>query len=603
MCEHLRSITVYGSKDVTLTLEECKNLRNGRENESDRDLVFKPVAVGGSAFFSVRSFLVVFLRGSLSRHVKWAGNPDLPLEDKERMNPRASFEMFMTSAVSEFTPWSTATVELLRVVRQGFSSQLYAEGLPADVQETFAHVSHELRTPFHGVMGALEMLAAGSGCMDVDEQRDIIDSALQCGGSMMGTLNDILDIAKDRNNTEVVQGLLPPSKPILMAVAAMRPFAATEKIELVHDTDNRLPDEVHQVVGDERRIKAIVQNLVNNAIKFTPSGGRVRVFLVVLDALQDVIDWWIKETERFGGDVWMGSPETGSNATTSGSSRPPTWHVYCIEDSGIGVLPADLPHLVTAYKQVSHGPAKSHAGTGLGLHICKAHVDAMSGALGIASTFSEEASSGGTLFAVVLPLCPAEVASAAQKEEDAAAAVATVKSGTKTASSARAGFPCCPDIGSRKIAFLVVDDNNVNIKLISHKIRRYFKSSNGDVQVLSATNGLAALDMHAAARTAQADPDAPVLIGIFVDFCMPEVDGIQCTERVRILEAAKRWRRIPIYGCTADATVQKCGAFRDAGADGVLPKPWDLGKLEGLCNAMVASLLDAEQEKIEGGKA
>ncbi|CAM9200985.1 unnamed protein product, partial [Hapterophycus canaliculatus] len=251
LCEHLRSVNVYGSKDATLTLEECKELRSGQEEGLDRDLVFKPLAAGGVAFFSVRSFLVVFLRANVSRHVKWAGDPDLPLNDDEPMHPRSSFEAFMKIAAAQFEPWTPATVELLRLVRHGFSSQLYAEGLPADLQETFAHVSHELRTPFHGVMGALEMLAAGNGSMNVDDQMDIIGSALQCGGSMMSTLNNILDIAKDRNNTEVAQSVFPALKPVLVAVAAMNPFAATEEIELTHDTETGLPDDSLHVVGDD----------------------------------------------------------------------------------------------------------------------------------------------------------------------------------------------------------------------------------------------------------------------------------------------------------------------------------------------------------------
>ncbi|CAM9566464.1 unnamed protein product [Scytosiphon promiscuus] len=599
LCGSLRSVTVYGSKDVTLTLDECEDLRSGKEDGSDSGLQFKRLAAGGVAFFSVRSFLVVFLRGSVSRHVKWAGDPDLPLNDEEPMHPRASFEMFMETAVADFNPWSPATVELLRLVRHGITSQLHAEGLPADVQETFAHVSHELRTPFHGVMGALEILAAGSGTMGVDEQTEIIDSALRCGGSMMGTLNEILDIAKDRNNSEVAQGLFRASRPVQVAVAAMSPFATTEAIELVHDADTGVPNDALPIVGDERRIKAIVQNLINNAIKFTPRGGKVRAYLVVLDLLQDVVDWWTKESERFGHSVWMGSPESDSRARESEPPRAPKWHVYCVEDSGIGVLPADLPHLVTAYKQVSHGPAKSHPGTGLGLHICRAHVAAMSGALGIASTFSEGAKSGGTLFAVVLPLCPAEPASAPQAEN--AAAVVSVAGGSKKAGGAGASTRC-PDIGARKIAFLVVDDNSVNVKLISHKIRTYFKSSSGNVQVISATSSVEAINKHAAIQTAQGDPDAPVLAGIFIDFYMPEGDGIEFTKRIRLLEAEKGWPRLPIYGCTADATVQRYAVFKDAGADGVLPKPWVSGQLEGFCNAMVAHVLNVERQKILGGK-
>lgn len=195
------------------------------------------------------------------------------------------------------------------MVRQGFSSQLYAEALPADLHETFARVSHELRTPFHGVMGALEILEAGNGTMGAEEQMDVIRSALRCGGSIMSTPNDILEIAKDRNNTEVARGRFSAPSPIDLVVTAMGLFAAAESVELTVDIGP--PDEVLEVTGDMRRIKAIVQNLVNNAIKFTPSGGKVRISLVVFDSLREVTDWWPKETGRLGAQTWITTSTSG----------------------------------------------------------------------------------------------------------------------------------------------------------------------------------------------------------------------------------------------------------------------------------------------------
>ncbi|CAN0229700.1 unnamed protein product, partial [Ectocarpus sp. 4 AP-2014] len=83
------------------------------------------------------------------------------------------------------------------------------------------------------------------------------------------------------------------SSPVLLTMAAMSPFAATESVDLVADTGPA--DGILEVIGDSRLIKGVVQNLVNNAIKFTPPGGKVRVFLVVLDSLQDATNWWAKE--------------------------------------------------------------------------------------------------------------------------------------------------------------------------------------------------------------------------------------------------------------------------------------------------------------------
>ncbi|CBJ33173.1 Phytochrome-like protein [Ectocarpus siliculosus] len=552
--EHSRSATVYGKKDISLTLSECIELLNG--DGPGETLCFRSLEAKGVAFFSVNTFLIVFLRENIADQIKWAGNPEAIMHDGEVVRPRASFQQFMGTPAVPFKLWSPATTDLLNMVRRGFSSKIYADALPAAQQETFAHVSHELRTPFHGVMGSLEMLEEGHGTMEAEEQLGTIHSAVRCGKSMLSTLDDILDIAKNRNNTEVARRRFAASSPILLAVDAMKPFAITESVELTAETGP--PDDTFEVVGDMRRIKTVVQNLVNNAIKFTPRGGKVAASHRVLDSLQDATDWWTKETNRFEASTWIGSPTGDMTAVASQDAR---WHVYCVEDSGVGVLPADLPHLVAAYKQVSHGVQKSYAGTGLGLHICKAHVEAMFGALGIASTFAEESTSGGTLFAVILPLCSVEEAGAVV------------------------------DAGSN------ADDHTVNVKLIEHKIRRHFRGSGADVQVLSATDGLMALDVQTAARHVRVGGSGGlVLAGIFMDFHLPNLDGIECTRRIRVLEAANGWPRVTICGCTADVTEGVRSSFQDAGGDEVILKPWRPGQVERACNVMVAKALDDDHQ-------
>ena len=584
LCEHSRTVTVYGNRGVSLTLGECKELGGGDRVQQDRELKFRSLQGRGVAFFSVRSSFIAFVRGSVARSVSWAGKPDDPKDGRELLHPRASFEKFMEVAAAKFQAWSPATVELLNTVRQTFASQLYAEGLPADLQETFAQVSHELRTPFHGVMGALEMLEAGQGSMGAEEQLDIIRSARRCGDSMMSTLDDILNIAKDRNNTEVAQARFIASSPISLAMAAMGPFASTESVGLVADTGPA--DSVLDVLGDCGRIKGVVQNLVNNAIKFTPNGGTVRTSLAVFDSLQDVTDWWDKEAVRFEARVWIGRPSI-DGVIGGGLRRKAKWHVYCVEDSGIGISPGDLPHTATAYRQVSKGASKLYAGTGLGLHICKGHVDAMFGALGIASTFSEEAQRGGSLFAVVLPLVLAEPTVVVEEGE--------VKNPTMDVLSEN---PWRGSIGSRRAVFLVVDDHKVNLKLIEHKIKRHMKSSGGDAEVLCAMSALSALDMYEATRSVRLE-DA-FLAGVFIDIHMPDIDGIECTRRIRLLEVERGWSRMIMCGCTADLTAKTQDNFKDAGGDDITTKPWHPGQLEAMCDIMVATQLDAE-EKNPGG--
>ncbi|CAM9439383.1 unnamed protein product, partial [Ectocarpus fasciculatus] len=593
-----RPVAVHGDKEISLTPDECKDLVN--EVGSGSAVLFKSLEAKGVAYFSVRSFLVAFLRGSIARHVKWAGKPDPPLLNKETEHPRASFEIFMEKAEAEFEPWSPATVDLLGIVRHGISSHLYAEALPVDLQEVFANLSHELRTPFHGVMGSLDILQAEHAGMDVAQRHEVIDAAVLCGASMLSTLNNMIDVAKDRTNLTVARNRFITSRPIDLTVAAMRPLAAKKGIELATEVSIGSCT-FTATVGDERRVRHVVQILVSNAVKFTPSGGKVEASLFVFASLQDTANWWAEQTARFDDNVWIGESlatdgvesmagvASGSEPGASSTSAAHRWYMYCVKDTGVGIQKESLGHLVMAYRQVSHGMSKVHQGAGLGLNVCKIHVDAMSGGMGIATTFSEDSNEGrgGTLFAVALPLllCPPAGGGGESGGENGAKGAGPHKT----------------------IALLVVDDQKMNTKLMERKIAIVFEHSHTGVQVLLATDGVTALEAFLVARKGEAksnDGAGPiVLAGVFMDFHMPNMDGIECTRRIRQKEAESGWPPVPICGYTADTTQETRERFQDAGGDDIIYKPWQQGQVNDVCNAMLAKTLQQKSDEGRGGCA
>lgn len=399
------------------------------------------------------------------------------------------------------------------------------------------------------------------------------------------TLSDILDIAKDRNNTELSCTEFAASSPIRRTMSAMHQFGAQKSLELISNIDPAVGELT--VTGDERRIKHIVQNLVNNAIKFTHLGGKVSTSLLVFEELEDAKVWWSKQAARFESHCWKGVTEaerTGETAVPGeGVNEQMRWFVYSVEDTGVGVSRGDLLLLTSAYRQLSQGASKAYAGTGLGLHISNIHIRTMSGSLGIASTFcgkGESKSNQGTLFACILPLrvretTPGEVeGNATPTHEDQ---IETTKKLSL----------------SRKMTFLVADDHPVNIKLLQHKIMKAF-GEGGRVVVATAIDGEMALDTWNAARQS-AEDDGSILAGVFMDFHMPDMNGMECTARIRRLEAEHGWPRTPISGCTADPTERTKKIFDLAGGDEVLFKPWRPGQVESMCHRMVARALEAER--------
>ncbi|CAN0318489.1 unnamed protein product, partial [Pylaiella littoralis] len=570
LCQILQPVSTYGNKDVSLTPKECRHLLD--ETGSAHTVLYTSLGAREVAFFSVCWLLVAFLRKrSMVRHVRWTGKPDAPLNDPEKSHPRASFETFMQLAEGKPEPWSELSTDLLSTMRLGVSSFLFAEVLPAGVQEVFAQVSHELRTPFHSVMGWLEILRTGRADMSVAETDEIIDAAILSGTSMMSTLDNIIDIAKDRDNSEVTLGRFIASRPIHMIMLSMQQYATMKMVELTTSfstesteppasTTGTMPTEdgdstnLQEVIGDERRIKHIV------AVKFTPGRGKVQTSLLGFDSWQDVTEWWKEEKVRFRSNSWLGKSlstgseedaaasgagsgsesglESGSESgsvpgASSSSRRTRRWYVYCVEDTGVGIGEGDLWHLMKVYRQVSRGPRKSFQGIGLGLHICKTHVEVMLGGLGVTSTLADQGSEGkGGTFV------------------------------TATAVSAIVGAPSvCGNGGDgdntitgpgKNIAFLVVDDHESNVKLMEKKLGMLFKHSGDGVRVLTANAGLMALEVLAATRNRESKSNSSnvegervtsVLVGVFMDFHMPNMDRIECTRRIRQLEAERGWER------------------------------------------------------------
>ena len=367
----------------------------------------------------------------------------------------------------------------------------------------------------------------------------------------LSTLTDILDIAKDRNNTTLIYSTFSAATPVLQTMAAMKPFGQRKSVHFDHKIDPAAAELT--VEGDERRIRHVVQNLVNNAIKFTPEGGRASVSLLAFDSLRGAREWWDEQAARFESHCWKGQVEEADDAATR-------WFVYSVEDTGVGVSRGDIPLLTSAYRQLSHGASKEYAGTGLGLHISNGHIRTMSGGLGIASTRAPgDEDNSGTIFAFILPLrLKSEQIGTVMDEDDSAATA--------------------PDV-SGPMLFFIADDHVVNVRLLEHKIMKSFPE--GSVKVVSANDGVELVEKWKNVKT-----KGEVVDGVFMDFHMPRMDGTECTVKLRSLEEDNGWSRTPIWGCTADPTERAIKLFNDAGGDGALFKPWKKGDVEAACGSM-----------------
>lgn len=584
LCERSQSVNVYGDEKLSLTVQEAKDLLE--EANVQPSLVLKSVGAKHLAFFAVRSILVAFVRGSVAKDATTSrAKPSETLLHQQAMDPKAPVSQSQRLSRLEGKPFARSTKDLLETARCTIASHLFSEALPADLQDTFAQISHELRTPFHGVVSSLQALKAGEGSMDTTEQKDIIDQALASGDSMLATLNDILDIAKGRSDMQALSRRFTAGSPILRTMVAMRPLAAAKSVEIIVDIESPAGD--LEVLGDERRIRHILKNLIKNAIMFTQPGRKVKVQLLTFDDLSPALEWWEKENKRFEANVWMGPPPETEDTEDAPPER--CWYAYSVEDSGTGVLPADLPLLAKAFKQVSQGASRRYTGTGLGLHICRLYVACLSASMGIASTFAgEDGTSGGTMFACIVPLSvPSETRGRVGSN------AAESRNVPRMVPPARVVTP------AGKVTFLVVDDQPINVKLLVRRIQQIVPGN--EVDILSTTDGLKAIDEVAKLRRSGDIEGSSIFAGVFMDFHMPVLDGLESTKRIRQLEVDNGWPRLSICFCTADATTKAKELLWSAGADDVLPKPWPAGRLEAVCQSMIAKV--SETTKMAGNVA
>ncbi len=213
--------------------------------------------------------------------------------------------------------------------------------------EFLANMSHELRTPLNAIIGFSDMMTRSMvGQNDTDKfleyARDINDS----GQHLLSLINDILDLSKvEAGKLELDEGSVDLSLVGARCLKLLRQKAEDSRLTFTHGLAPNLP----KIRADERKLTQIGINLVSNAVKFTPSGGEVRV-------------------------------ETGE--TDDGV------HLRVI-DTGIGIAQQDIDKVLAPFTQLDSVLNRKYPGTGLGLPLAKALIELHGGSFAIVSTVGQ----------------------------------------------------------------------------------------------------------------------------------------------------------------------------------------------------------------------
>ncbi|HSP79586.1 MAG TPA: HAMP domain-containing sensor histidine kinase, partial [Myxococcaceae bacterium] len=227
-------------------------------------------------------------------------------------------------------------------------------------------VSHELRTPLASIIGYSEMLAEGLVGELNSEQLQFARTIVDKGNSLLKLIASILDMSHiESGRVRLAFEWVEVAELLRAAVTSVTPQAQRKGLMLrLEGAEEALPP----VTADREKLQQVVVNLLANAVKFTPGGGRVEVRLSEL---------------KF-------QPELGV-----------VGYRIEVEDTGLGIAEEQRERIFQSFYQVDAGPTREYGGAGLGLAIVKSYVEGHGGQVGVRSELGR-----GSCFTVVLPREP-----------------------------------------------------------------------------------------------------------------------------------------------------------------------------------------------------
>ena len=470
-----------GTHNLRASLERARATGRPDSMPVQKYDIRRPESEGGGfeeRFWSPRNVPVLDRRGRLRYIIHRVED----VTEFVRLQRRDGEQKAIAGALRERAEQMEAEILRRSAELAGMNEQLRAANNAKN--EFLSRMSHELRTPLASVMGFSELL----GLSDLgDDEREWSAAILRAGHHLLALVDEVLDISRLESGTFSMSSESVAIQPLLEeALELVEPLARARQV-VVH------PPEVlagsGYVIADRQRLKQVVINLLSNAIKYNRVDGEVRVRAEALD------------DERL---------------------------LVTFADTGRGIGEESLAKLFTPFERLDAAETGVE-GTGLGLALSRALVEAMGGGIGVESTLGV-----GTTFRIELSRGePAAVSALADEEQELLVPRAYA--------------------GERRL--LYVEDTLANIRLVEAILR-----SRPSVHLLPAMMGGLGLEL--------AREHLPDLV--LLDLHLPDIGGEKVLAQLR---ADERTRDIPVVMLSADATRRTPGPLLEAGANAYLTKP------------------------------
>ncbi len=279
--------------------------------------------------------------------------------------------------------WAEDDIDLLVAVATHVGATLENARLIAELREAnrlkdefLATLSHELRTPLTAITGWVDLLGESEEVARDADLADGINAIAASAHSLTQLITDLLDLSRiQRGVLRLEREPFEVNQAVMNAVRTVRQAATARRHEVALELAPQLP----YTIADAHRIQQVLWNLLTNAIKFTPQGGRVTVRTRL-------------EAEKVRG------------VEGEDEAHGARWIVIEIEDTGEGIDAEFLPFIWDRFRQADSSATRRHGGLGIGLALVKELVEAHGGTV---EAYSDAGK--GTTFAVRLPVIEAEV--------------------------------------------------------------------------------------------------------------------------------------------------------------------------------------------------